>query len=32
MKLVFDIEADGLQPNVSKVWCLVAINPDTNEQ
>jgi len=32
MKLVFDIECNDLQPNVSKIWCLVAINPDTNEK
>jgi len=32
MKLVFDIETDGLQPHVSKIWCLVAISPDTGEK
>mgnify|MGYP003648448079 FL=1 len=29
MRLVFDIEADGLDPSV--IHCIVAIDPDTNE-
>jgi len=29
MKLVFDIETDGL--DATKIWCLVAIDPETNK-
>jgi len=32
MKLVFDIETNGFQPDVSMIWCMVCINPDTEEQ
>ena len=31
MKLVFDIETDGLLPDVSKVHCIVLKDLDTNE-
>jgi len=30
-KLVFDIETNGLLDKLSKIHCIVAINPDTNE-
>jgi len=30
-KLIFDIETDGLIPEVSKIWCLVYQNVDTKE-
>jgi len=30
-RYVFDIETNGLYPEVSKIWMLVMINPDTNE-
>jgi hypothetical protein len=28
-KLIFDIETDGLIPEVSKIWCLVYQNVET---
>lgn len=31
-RYIFDIEADNLLPRVSRMWCLVAINIDTNEK
>ena len=31
MKLVFDIEADHLLADVTKVWCIVARDVDTDE-
>ena len=31
MRLVFDIETDGLLPDVSKVHCIVLKDLDTNE-
>jgi DNA polymerase I len=31
MATIFDIETDGLYPDVSKVWCLVTLDTDTNE-
>ena len=31
IKLVFDIESDGLLDTVSQVWCIVAQDPDTEK-
>lgn len=31
MKLVFDIEADNLLSDATQVWCIVAVDADTNE-
>lgn len=31
MELVFDIETDGLLPQMTKIHCIVAINPNTQE-
>ena len=31
MELVFDIETDGLLPQMTKIHCIVAINPNTGE-
>lgn len=32
MRLVFDIESDGLKEDVTKVWCIGIINIDTDEE
>ena len=32
MKLIFDIETDGLPPDTTKIWCLVAKDIDTKQQ
>jgi DNA polymerase-1 len=32
MKLIFDMETDGLPPNITKIWCLVAKDIDTKQQ
>ena len=30
MKLIFDIEADNLLQDATQVWCIVAVDPDTD--
>ena len=32
MKLIFDMETDGLPPDITKIWCLVAKDIDTKQQ